>query len=64
MKVWLEPTRAPNGAFVFQARILDGYREGQLLRESDTENPMYHFSAVLFTSWLQNTGYEVMNPVE
>jgi len=46
----------------FQARILDGYREGQLLRAGDTENPMYEPNRARFVMWLQTTGYEVVNP--
>jgi hypothetical protein len=64
MRVQIESARLPSGALVQQARILDGYREGQMLRSGDTENLVYHFSRALFVAWLQTTGYEVVNPVE
>lgn len=62
MKVKIEPINAVGFGPRFQARILDGYCEGQLLRAGDTENPMYEPNRARFVMWLQTTGYEVVNP--
>lgn len=48
----------------FNARILDGYRTGELLESSATRRPIFDVDRRRFVIWLTETGYEVINKEE
>lgn len=52
----------PNKGFSIQYRLkmLDGYRAGQFVRNSVSEQPLFDVDQARLATWARNTGYEVV----
>lgn len=63
MRVVIKP--GPNAGFGTQYRlqILDGYRAGEFVRGSDSDQPLFDVNRERLATWARDTGYEVVfNP--
>lgn len=44
----------------YRLKILDGYRAGECVRDSVSEQPLFDVNPDRLSAWAQNTGYEVV----
>lgn len=64
MRVKIETSVRDIGALLYQARMLNGYRAGELIVQGTTDIPLRWVDRAQFVTWLQETGYEVVNVEE
>jgi len=62
LKVAIESLPSNGFGLRFGLKIIDGYRAGNMVRCSVSENARTDINLQRMINWAVNTGYEVINP--